>query len=130
MTYSGFSPIGALHRRPIVRTWTPPLLQDEFGLGGHVKREVEAHLAAVCQADPYLRKYPVRMEWILDADCAEVAADHPFIATFQGAATRAGLDPRLSGFRSAQRHRPANRARADPDRQFRSGRPRTIASTE
>ena len=26
MTYSGFSPIGALHRRPIVRTLTPPLL--------------------------------------------------------------------------------------------------------
>jgi acetylornithine deacetylase len=33
-----------------------PHEKDEFGLGGHVKREVEAHLAAVCQADPYLRK--------------------------------------------------------------------------
>jgi acetylornithine deacetylase len=40
----------------------------------------------------------VRVEWILDADCAEVAADHPFIAAFQGAAARASLDPRLSGF--------------------------------
>ena len=74
-----------------------PHEKDEFGLGGRVKREVEAHLAAVCQADPYLRKHPVRVEWILDADCAEVAADHPFIAAFQGAAARAGLDPRLSG---------------------------------
>jgi acetylornithine deacetylase len=72
-----------------------PHEKDEFGLGGHVKREVEAHLAAVCQTDPYLRKRPVRVEWILDADCGEVAADHPFVAAFQGAA---GLDARLSGF--------------------------------
>ena len=32
-----------------------PHEKDEFGLGGHVKREVEEHLAPVCQADPYLR---------------------------------------------------------------------------
>lgn len=63
-----------------------------------MKREVEAHLAAVCQADPYLRKHPIRVDWILDADCAEVSADHPFVASFQGAALKAGLDPRLSGF--------------------------------
>ena len=66
-----------------------------------MKREVEAHLAAVCQADPYLRKHPIRVEWILDADCAEVAADHLFVTAFQGAASRAGLDPHLSGFRSS-----------------------------
>ena len=37
------------------------------GLGGNVKREVEEHIAAVCHADPYLRKRPARIEWILDA---------------------------------------------------------------
>jgi hypothetical protein len=63
-----------------------------------VKREVEAHLAAVCQADPYLRKRPIRVDWILDADCAEVSADHPFVASFQSATSKAGLDPQLSGF--------------------------------
>ena len=33
-----------------------------------------------------------------DADCAEVSADHPFVAVFQNAVSEAGLDPRLSGF--------------------------------
>ena len=35
-----------------------PAEKDEFGLGGQVKREVEAHIQAVCQADPYLRRHP------------------------------------------------------------------------
>ncbi|ODN71824.1 M20 family metallopeptidase [Methylobrevis pamukkalensis] len=75
-----------------------PHEKDEFGLGGHVKREIEAHVAAVCQADPYLAAHPARVEWILDADCAEVPADHPFVGAFQGAVTAAGLSPVLSGF--------------------------------
>lgn len=75
-----------------------PHEKDEFGLGGHVKREVEAHVAAVCQADPYLRERPARVEWILDADCAEVPADHPFVAAFQGAVAEAKLSPVLTGF--------------------------------
>jgi acetylornithine deacetylase len=75
-----------------------PHEKDEFGLGGHVKREVEGHLAAVCQADPYLRKHPIWVDWILDADCAEVSAGHPFVGAFQSAVSGAGLDPRLSGF--------------------------------
>lgn len=74
-----------------------PSEKDEFLLGGHVKREVEAHIAAICNADPYLRAHPARVEWILDADCAEVPADHPFIHAMQGAVTAAGLSPRLSG---------------------------------
>lgn len=75
-----------------------PHEKDEFGLGGHVKREIEAHVAAVCQADPYLKEHPARVEWILDADCAEVPADHPFVESFQGAVAAARLDPALSGF--------------------------------
>jgi acetylornithine deacetylase len=75
-----------------------PHEKDEFGLGGRVKSEVEAHLAAVCQADPYLRKHPVRVEWILDADCAEVPAEHPFLSVLQDAVERAALDSRLAGF--------------------------------
>ena len=75
-----------------------PHEKDAYGLGGHVKREVEAHVAYICQADPYLRKRPARLEWILDADCAEVPADHPFVTAFQAAATAAKLSPALSGF--------------------------------
>ena len=75
-----------------------PHEKDEFGLGGAVKREIEEHVANVCQADPYLRAHPARVEWILDADCAEVPADHPFVETFQSAVGIAGLSPKLSGF--------------------------------
>ena len=72
--------------------------KDANGLGGTVKREVERHVAAVCQADPYLRENPARVDWILDADCAEVPADHPFVHNLQTAAAEAGLRPDLSGF--------------------------------
>jgi acetylornithine deacetylase len=75
-----------------------PHEKDEFGLGGHVKREVEEHVRHICQADPFLRDRPARIEWILDADCAEVPADHPFVGTFQDAVSRAKLSPALSGF--------------------------------
>lgn len=75
-----------------------PHEKDEFGLGGHVKREVEEHVRQVCQADPYLRRHPARIEWILDADCAEVPGTHPFVEAFQTAVSGAGLSPVLSGF--------------------------------
>jgi acetylornithine deacetylase len=75
-----------------------PAEKDEFGLGGQVKREVEVHIQAVCQADPYLRRHPARIEWILDADCAEVPADHAFVGLFQDSVAAAGLEPALSGF--------------------------------
>ena len=74
-----------------------PSEKDEFLLGGHVKREVEEHIAAVCAADPYLRKHPARVEWILDADCAEVPAEHPFVAAMQEAVAAAGLSSKLTG---------------------------------
>jgi acetylornithine deacetylase len=75
-----------------------PHEKDPAGLGGHVKAEVEEHVFQVCQADPYLRRHPARVEWILDADCAEVPADHPFVETFQAAVSDAKLSPILSGF--------------------------------
>ncbi len=74
-----------------------PWEKDEFGLGGNVKREVEAHLARVCAADPYLAAHPARIAWTLDADCAEVPTDHPFIGAMQDALTAAGHTPRLWG---------------------------------
>lgn len=75
-----------------------PHEKDEAGLGGRVKAEVEEHVFQVCQADPYLRRHPARVEWILDADCAEVPADHPFVRLFQSAVAEANLSPVLSGF--------------------------------
>lgn len=75
-----------------------PHEKDAFALGGHVKREVEEHIRQICQSDPYLRRHPARVEWILDADCAEVPADHPFVTLFQDAVSRASLSPALTGF--------------------------------
>jgi acetylornithine deacetylase len=75
-----------------------PSEKDEFALGGHVKREIEEHVRNVCQADPYLRERPARIEWILDADCAEIPADSPFVTIFQQAVETADLSPKLSGF--------------------------------
>jgi len=75
-----------------------PHEKDEFGLGGHVKRELEEYVARVCQVDPWLREHPARIEWILDADCAEVPATHPFVTTFQAAVAEAAMEPMLVGF--------------------------------
>ncbi|MGV0817846.1 M20/M25/M40 family metallo-hydrolase [Martelella sp. AMO21009] len=75
-----------------------PHEKDEFGLGGALKREIEEHVANICQADPYLRQNPARVEWILDADCAEIPADSPFVKVFQEATEASSLSPALSGF--------------------------------
>ncbi len=74
-----------------------PSEKDEVGLGGAVKREIEAHLAEVCRADPYLRRHPARIEWILDADCAEVPLEHPFIGAMEDAVRASGKPPRYWG---------------------------------
>ncbi|WP_430252228.1 hypothetical protein [Neorhizobium sp. DAR64860/K0K1] len=68
-----------------------PSEKDEFALGGLVKREIEEHVRNVCQADPYLRQHPARVEWILDADCTEIPADSPFVSIFQQAVETANL---------------------------------------
>jgi acetylornithine deacetylase len=75
-----------------------PSEKDGHGLGGHVKREVEEHIQAVCQADPYLRRRPARIEWVLDADCTEVSVDHPFVGILQESVAATGLPSALSGF--------------------------------
>jgi acetylornithine deacetylase len=77
-----------------------PSERDEFGRGSRVKREVEEHIAHVCEADPYLRRRPARIEWILDADCTEVPSDHPFVGTFRKVVSEIDLSPELTGFSS------------------------------
>ena len=86
------------HAEIVIDAQYLPSEKDEFGLGGNVKKEIEEHLAFVCQGDPYLRAHPARIEWILDADCAEVPASHPFVEALQGACEATGLSPVLSGF--------------------------------
>ena len=52
--------------------------RDEHGLGGRVKREVEERLTALASSDPWTRANPPTFDWFVDADCSEVAVDHPF----------------------------------------------------
>jgi acetylornithine deacetylase len=69
-----------------------PSEKDADGVGGSVKREVEALVATISRVDPWLAEHPPRVEWILDADCAEVEPDHAIINTF-AEACRAASHP-------------------------------------
>jgi acetylornithine deacetylase len=53
-----------------------PHEKDADGVGGNVKREVEEHIARLSQVDPWLAQHPPRVEWILDADCADRSPDY------------------------------------------------------
>jgi len=58
-----------------------PLEKDEHGLGSKVKQEIEDFVARVAQTDEWLRLNPPEVEWMVDADCGEIPADHPFVKT-------------------------------------------------
>lgn len=55
-----------------------PQDKDVNGLGGNVKKEIEAFVQAVAQTDPWLRENPPRIEWLLDADCGETQDTEDF----------------------------------------------------
>ncbi len=74
-----------------------PSEKDADGVGGTVKREVEAYVATLAQVDPWLAKHPPRVEWLLDADCAEVKPNHPFINTLADACAAASRPFQLWG---------------------------------
>ena len=95
-----------------------PSEKDVYGLGGAVKREVQGHIEAVCQADPYLRSKPARVESILDADCAEVPSDSPFVTAMRRLGRRGRSLANPFRLRRSQRYRAPDRSRAHPDRQF------------
>ena len=107
-----------------------PSEKDDRLLGGHVKREFEDHIAAVCQADPYLREHPVRIEWILDADCAEVPAEHDFVRAMQDAVAAAGLSPVLTGTGAHTDMGIPTELGKTPDAEFRPRRPDPGAPAE
>ncbi len=74
-----------------------PSEKDADGVGGSVKREVEALVATISRVDPWLAEHPPRVEWILDADCAEVEPDHAIISTFAEACRTASHPFQLWG---------------------------------
>jgi acetylornithine deacetylase len=69
-----------------------PHERDERGLGGKVKKELEEFFDAVGSKNPWLREHPARLEWLVDADCAETPADHPLVRLVHAAARETGVD--------------------------------------
>lgn len=53
--------------------------KDKFGLGSKVKKEIEHYFEKVFKTDSWLSKNPPEIEWILDADCGEIPADHNLV---------------------------------------------------
>ena len=74
-----------------------PRERDDKRLGGNIKRMIEEQMAKVAELDPWLKLNPPEIEWLVDADCAEVPSDHPFVGAMTGALSDAGVEPRLEG---------------------------------
>lgn len=74
-----------------------PSERDEYGLGGQVKEEIAGFVRRVAQTDPWLREHPPTLEWLVDADCAETPADHPFVVAAAQALQAAGRVPVIQG---------------------------------
>ena len=74
-----------------------PRERDEFGLGSAVKKEIESFVMAVAATDPWLKEHPPQIEWMVDADCAETPADHPFVQLLSGNVTRLGIATSVEG---------------------------------
>jgi acetylornithine deacetylase len=77
-----------------------PAERDERGLGGRVKAELEAFFQEVAQQDEWLREHPPRIEWLVDADCAETPGDHRLTQLMHDAALQAGAESRIEGMSS------------------------------
>jgi acetylornithine deacetylase len=77
-----------------------PAERDERGLGGHVKAELEHFFAEVAAQDEWLQEHPPRLEWLIDADCAETPGDHQLTQTVHAAARLAGTEGQVEGMSS------------------------------
>ena len=74
-----------------------PSERDEKLVGGRVKREIEQFVAAVAATDEWLAEHPPEIEWLVDADCAETDADHPFVRLCADSLKRIGREGKVEG---------------------------------
>lgn len=77
-----------------------PSERDENHLGGHVKAELTELVQAVAATDPWLKLNPPQIEWLIDADCAEIPGDHPFVQTAARALEELGRPAEVEGMGS------------------------------
>ena len=69
-----------------------------------IQDEIESHVRAVCQLDPWLREHPPRLTWKLRGiyfPPAETPPDHRFIQSLAAALEITGNAPRLQAFTAA-----------------------------
>lgn len=74
-----------------------PAERDPKGLGSAVKAEFEAAIGEWAAGHPWLVENPPRVEWPVDADCAETPADHPLVTGLADAAAAAGSEAAVRG---------------------------------
>jgi acetylornithine deacetylase len=77
-----------------------PTERDEWGLGGRVKAELEEYFAEIAEGDEWLREHPALVEWMVDADCAEIPGDHELTRLVHDAARSTGSESRIEGMSS------------------------------
>lgn len=53
--------------------------EDAYGLGGHVRRQVEDAVYSSCSRDAWLNSNPPTFDWFVDADPGEIPVDHPLV---------------------------------------------------
>lgn len=74
-----------------------PQETNEDGLGVSTRREFEDFMKRISDADPWLAQNPPRVEWVCEADCSEVPADHPFVKVFRESARQIRPETILNG---------------------------------
>lgn len=70
---------------------------DEKYRGSKVKKEIEDFVKAVAGTNEWLRENPPHVEWLMDSDCAETPADHPFVESIAHAAKKVMGDVVVEG---------------------------------
>ncbi len=58
-----------------------PAERDDHQLGGNVKDQIEAAIREWARRHAWLRAEGITIDWPVDADCAEIPADHPLVTT-------------------------------------------------
>lgn len=91
--YAGFAEIS------FNAQYLPEDLDDQYR-GSKVKKEIEDFVAAVAATNDWLKENPPHVEWMLDADCAETPADHPFVEALVSSAGKVRQHVRTEGMGS------------------------------
>lgn len=74
-----------------------PSERDELLMGGNVKQEIEQFIRSVAATDAWLSENPPEIEWMVDADCAETEASHPFVQTCVESLHEIGEEGKIEG---------------------------------